>query len=161
MNLRPATIHDAQLLYDWRNDEETKAQSFNGGYIGWESHLTWFNIRLDDPNCLLYVGEEEGEPIGYIRADDWGEGSVELSYVIAPKHRGHRHGKRMVIAFVEKHLPHKRLVLRIKQGNTASEKIARALGLRPRHVRKLPGQIRPMVTWAQRDDYEQAKLRRS
>ena len=44
--LREATIGDARMLLDWRNDESTRSASLNSEEIPWEGHLAWFKRVL-------------------------------------------------------------------------------------------------------------------
>ena len=53
--LRNATIEDAQDVFNWRNDPDTRANSFNKDEIDLESHMLWFGKRLGRENTLMYI----------------------------------------------------------------------------------------------------------
>lgn len=129
VTLRPATIEDARLLFDWRNDEETRRNSINQEPVEWDGHVAWLERSLLSPARKLYIAQQDGMPVGTVRADLQEDGSYELSWTVAPEARGKGIGKTMVMQFVAEVLPDAALLATIQEGNTASEKIAAALGL--------------------------------
>ena len=46
--LREATIEDARMLLDWRNDELTRSVSLGSEKIPWDGHLAWFKRVFAD-----------------------------------------------------------------------------------------------------------------
>jgi len=138
VSLRLATIKDAKLLLAWRNDPLTREASRNSGEVPWENHVAWLekSVAWLEKSLLmserkLYIAEEAGVPVGTVRADRLANGVQELSWTIAPEARGRGLAKEMVFLFVRKILPGESLLAVVKAGNTASEKIAEALGLHP------------------------------
>jgi RimJ/RimL family protein N-acetyltransferase len=119
MKLRPATIDDARILFDWRNDELTRAMSVNSDPVEWEGHVKWLTARLQRDEPGLFIAEDS-EPVGTIRID--GE---EISYTVAPSHRGRGVAKAMLSVaqdlFGQK-------VARIKAENVASIRAAAGAG---------------------------------
>ena len=135
LHIRPATIEDAKMLFEWRNDVETRRMSGSTAPLSWEGHLEWFNKTLSGgfPGRNVYIVEfSRGDPVGTVRSDERTDGFTEVSYTVSPAWRGKGLGKRMVTQFAREHLRGKKLAARIKKGaNPASEAIARALGLKP------------------------------
>ena len=129
--LRPATMDDAKILFDWRNDPLTRQHSHNSGEVPWKSHLAWLQTSLANPARTLYIAESDGTAVGTVRADLLEGGEYELSWTVAPEARGKGFGKQMVLQFAREMLSGKRLLAEVKRGNIASEKIAQALGLSP------------------------------
>jgi RimJ/RimL family protein N-acetyltransferase len=128
------------MLFDWRNDEETRRTSLTTAPLKWEEHRTWLR-KMVSGECKgrsLYVVElGKGEPIGTVRSEEREDGLTEVSYTVAPSWRGKGLGTEMVVQFAREQLQGKKLVAQIKKGaNPASEKIARALGLAP--YREIP-----------------------
>lgn len=152
LRIRPCTKDDARLLFDWRNDEGTRAMSGDTSPLSWESHLEWFTIVFSggfSGRSIYIVENAGGEPIGTVRSDLREDGFTEVSYTIAPEWRGKGFGKRMVLQFAKEHLASTKLAARIKKGvNPSSESIAAALGLRPtlKIERKNPSEP-PIVEW--------------
>lgn len=123
MNLRRATLQDAERLFAWRNDPVTRANSRNEAEICWNDHLQWLSRTLASKS-LLYVAEEDGTPVGTCRIDQDGE----ISWTVAPEHRGKGHGREMVRLVSES--ADRPLLAEIKASNSASLKIVQDLGFR-------------------------------
>lgn len=151
VHVRRATMDDARRLFDWRNDEETRAQSRTTEPVQWEGHVKWLEHSLKKPPevRLLCIAEKDGEPIGTVRADMRNDGCTEISYTIAPAARGRGLSKPMVLAFVQQFLAGRKIVADIKKGHVPSESVAHALGLTPvsESPSEDPSDPRPMVEW--------------
>ncbi len=91
ITMRPASMDDADLLLEWRNDPVTRANSKTTNAVQRDAHISWLTARLqrDQPN--LYVAEDD-EPVGTIRID-----GDEVSYTVAPEHRGKGYATTMLI----------------------------------------------------------------
>jgi GNAT superfamily N-acetyltransferase len=87
---RPATLQDARLLWQWRNDPVTRAGSRNSGPVPWLEHLAWVESSLTREDRLLLVLEDETGPAGTVRWDlgQEGEREWEVSITVAPERRG-------------------------------------------------------------------------
>jgi len=89
LQFRKADVNDARLLWEWANDSETRANSFNVAPILWESHLTWLYNKLNDTECIIYIAEnEQGSPVGQIRFDKSNEADWSVSVSIGKNYRG-------------------------------------------------------------------------
>ena len=119
LKVRPATIQDAELLFGWRNDPQTRANSINTGDAPWEGHLHWLRASLKNPDRQLLVAERDGVPVGTVRID----GGDELSWTVAPEHRGVGLGSE-IVALVAKRGDR----AQIKCDNFASQRIAKRAG---------------------------------
>ncbi len=129
LQLRPATVDDAQRLFDWRNDEETRRNSITPEPVEWDGHVAWLQRSLDNPARKIYIVEADTLPSGTVRADLIDDGAYELSWTVAPEARGKGVGKAMVMQFVKDVLSGARIIATVQDGNIGSEKIAQALGL--------------------------------
>jgi UDP-2,4-diacetamido-2,4,6-trideoxy-beta-L-altropyranose hydrolase len=70
LKLRPVCRNDCELLWKWANDPEVRMASFSSEPIPWGQHVEWFNRRIDDPNCLIYIAlNSQNVPIGQVRYD--------------------------------------------------------------------------------------------
>jgi RimJ/RimL family protein N-acetyltransferase len=125
--LRRAAVTDAERLYRWRTDPATRAASRNTATIEFEGHQAWLVKTLADPNRQIYVAEYRGEPIGTVRADKVDSG-WQLSWTVAPESRGRGFGIRMVRLLAASIRGSIEAVT--KPGNTASIRIAEAVGMR-------------------------------
>ncbi len=131
MKFRKAKKSDAQRLFEWRNDPLTRASSLTTEPIVWSKHLEWLKKTLRNPEReILIAVNEGGSETGTVRFDKLQEdGSIELSWTVAPEWRGKGVGKEIVTAALA--LPFavaKKVRARIKSDNVASQRIAQAVG---------------------------------
>jgi RimJ/RimL family protein N-acetyltransferase len=126
IRLRLATIQDADLLLEWRNDPETRNASHNTGEVQREDHVSWLTKTLNDASRQLFVAEEIGVPVGTVRAD-LADGVHELSWTVAPSARGRGVAKRMVALLASQ--ISEPIRAEVKSGNTASTRISEHAGL--------------------------------
>jgi RimJ/RimL family protein N-acetyltransferase len=91
--ISPATIDDARRLFEWRNDDLTRAMSKNTEPVAWEQHIAWLSARLCRDQHGLAIAFLDGRPIGTLRID-----GDEISYTVAPNYRRRGHGRGMLIA---------------------------------------------------------------
>lgn len=120
ITLRPATMNDAQCLFDWRNDPLTRANSVNSDPVEWSGHVAWLERRLSRDEPGLFVAVEGDELVGTVRIDD-----DEISYTVSPDHRGRGLATAMLMlayeAFGQK-------IAKIKPENRASIRAAEKAG---------------------------------
>jgi RimJ/RimL family protein N-acetyltransferase len=89
--LRAATLDDAKVLLEWRNDPLTRAMFKTSDVVEWDEHVRWLSARLSRSEPHLYVAEVDGVPAGTIRID-----GDALSYTVAPGQRGRGVATRML-----------------------------------------------------------------
>jgi RimJ/RimL family protein N-acetyltransferase len=88
VTLRPAESEDCRRLWQWANDPEVRSLSFSHDPIPWERHVEWFQSRLRDPACLLFIGcDDTGTPVGQVRLD-LGSDEATISVSVRPESRG-------------------------------------------------------------------------
>lgn len=127
MHLRPASMNDAQRLFDWRNDPETRANSLNSDVLAWEDHIAWLQRVLANPDRQLFVAEVDGVSVGTGRADRSVD-ATELSWTIAPEARRKGYGYLLVHQLLA--LTSGLRIAQVKDNNHASRRIAEACGFR-------------------------------
>src|SRR2546426_7001581 len=97
ISLRRASWADLEMLLEWRNARMTRQGSHNIEEVTRDQHERWLEAILKNPNRQLCIAEEDGMPVGTVRADlDPSDGSHELSWTVSPKARGRGLGKEMV-----------------------------------------------------------------
>jgi RimJ/RimL family protein N-acetyltransferase len=121
IKIRPATENDVDLLFKWRNDEQTRRMSKNNAPVPWDEHLAWLDRRLKMSRPNLFVFEMGGQPVATFRIDD-----KDLSYTVAPEHRGRGIAKLMLN---EVRLRFGCLRAQISSANVPSIKAARTAGM--------------------------------
>ncbi|RMG69686.1 MAG: GNAT family N-acetyltransferase, partial [Chloroflexi bacterium] len=88
IRLREIREEDCRLLWEWTNDPEVRAASFDSEPIPWVTHANWFTKKLQDPNSYIFVAiDRQDTPIGQVRFDRNDEDAV-ISINIAPNKKG-------------------------------------------------------------------------
>lgn len=118
-----------QILFDWRNDPETRRSSVQQEEISLATHTEWFTKSLNNPNRRIYMGQLGSSLVGMVRFDldeklerkGW-----ELSWSVAPMWRGQGIGKELVKQATE--LVNHNLWAKILLDNKNSMKVAEFAG---------------------------------
>lgn len=125
---RRASLEDKDILFTWRNNEETRAMSVNTAPVHYETHIKWLEKSLSNEDRMIFIAEIEAVPVGTVRFDRKSDG-WEMSWTVAPEKRRQGIGKAMVKAAVEigKKTPGK-LYASMKHMNIASRVVAKYAG---------------------------------
>lgn len=133
VRIRPAIRADEAMIYRWANDPVTRANSFVPVSFSFEQHQRWFRSRLEDPETVLFIGENGSGALGEVRFDRGeAEAEAEVSITVAPNHRGGV-GRIILAAAIEafdQAFPGSALLARTKPSNVASQRIFLACGFR-------------------------------
>lgn len=130
--LRRAEEKDCRFLFDLRNEEEVRKNSFQTQPIPYEQHETWFRRKLSEKQTKIFILELEQQPAGQVRIDICGE-KAEISYALCRGARGHGYSKWMLS---ELELRARKdgwcsgLIAEVKRENIASRKIFQSLEYR-------------------------------
>jgi RimJ/RimL family protein N-acetyltransferase len=127
LELRNATREDWRLLLKWRNDADTCRWSRTGTKVEEAEHRAWLAGVLADSDRQLLIGELDGCPVGTARLDR-SSGAIELSWTVSPEMRGKGYGGALVRLALQRANGYVFAI--IHHENTASERIARAVGMR-------------------------------
>jgi spore coat polysaccharide biosynthesis predicted glycosyltransferase SpsG len=98
VTMRPATEADAEELWRWRNDPDTRANSRSHEPVPLPDHLRWLRASLARGDRQLLVGEVDEVPVGTVRWDLERPGEWEVSITVAPESRGQRLGAPLLAA---------------------------------------------------------------
>jgi RimJ/RimL family protein N-acetyltransferase len=90
--------------------------------VAWPAHIKWLKSAIDDPKRALYIARQD-QPIGSGRIDQLDD-CVELSWTIAPEHRGAGLGAALVCALIDR-APDGAVIAQIKSANGPSLALAR------------------------------------
>lgn len=78
-----------KLLWNWVNEPEVRASSFQSDPISWKDHVRWFGRKMADSNCHMYIAlDNNGTPIGQVRCEIQNDDIAVVSISIARGHRG-------------------------------------------------------------------------
>lgn len=92
LTCRQARMEDAELLWRWANDPETRRNSFNKSPIPYPEHLAWLQARLRSATTRLWIFSHDDTPVGQVRCDVAGT-VAEVHISLAPERRGRGYGK--------------------------------------------------------------------
>jgi RimJ/RimL family protein N-acetyltransferase len=128
---RPATLKDARLLWQWRNDPVTRSGSRSPEEVSWDDHLRWLTSSLARSDRLLLVVQDADGPVGTVRWDlergaegpTDGGSEWEVSITVAPHRRGNSLGRPLLraaeLALSEQVLSEVALPEAMRSGGTA------------------------------------------
>ena len=85
--IRSASLADARFVFDLSNEALVRRNSANSKEIRWEDHVQWFVRMLASPDCIFYIVESAGGPIGQVRFNRRERG-WECSGSLLPAWRG-------------------------------------------------------------------------
>ncbi len=122
--LRPVTRQDCALLWNWANDPVARKASFSSESIPWFRHTQWFNEKIQDPNCRIFIAtNSDGTPVGRVRLDLVQSNSAIVNVNVAPEFRRVGYGSALIKEVVKaafEQLELKELHAFIKPENEAS-----------------------------------------
>jgi UDP-2,4-diacetamido-2,4,6-trideoxy-beta-L-altropyranose hydrolase len=95
LTLRRAASGDVMTYYGWANDPVVRANSINSSPISLQAHVRWFEDRIKDPDCFLFVLEASRLPLGQIRFDRTSEG-LTINYSLDSVVRGRGWAKKLL-----------------------------------------------------------------
>ena len=137
MKLRPATPTDCDRYFEWVNDPEVRANSFNQEPIQYDVHVRWFYRKLETKDQLWVATKPESgtthlnqtgdececdhKPVGQIRFEQH-PNHTEIHYSIDKEHRGQGNGRRMIQMALSQ-ISTWPVVAQVKQTNRASRNI--------------------------------------
>ncbi|MBU1564933.1 MAG: GNAT family N-acetyltransferase [Proteobacteria bacterium] len=87
-SLRKALASDARTVFHWRNDPSIVAKGFLQRPVGWDEHATWFTDLIKSDTRLMFILEQNEDPVGQMRFDLESDVSAEISIYMAPGHEG-------------------------------------------------------------------------
>lgn len=142
LSFRFATAEDADLYYEWANDELVRANSYNQDKIEYTGHVDWFNRKLKSIYCRFYLFfNNKKEPVGQVRIDKQGD-EVIIGISIDSKHRGNSYGVEMLKKASANYLHYfseAEIIAYIKCENNASYRIFIDAGFRNEEIVDMNG----------------------
>ncbi len=142
LSLRHANETDALVYFVWANDPMVRSSANNSDSIDLVKHQQWFNGKLNDKNCFLYVMEANGLPVGQVRFDvHRDEATIDYSLDVIVRGRGW--AKHLVKLGMDK-LASRRSVFfqaSVKSGNIASAAVFASLGFSEISIDRQNGNI--------------------
>jgi len=94
LRLRPVRNEDRRLLWEWANDPDVRAASFTSDPIEWETHVSWFDAKMEDSCgttkiCRMFIAEDgEGIAVGQIRFERRADAEWDVGISLSKDMRG-------------------------------------------------------------------------
>jgi UDP-2,4-diacetamido-2,4,6-trideoxy-beta-L-altropyranose hydrolase len=129
--IRAAASGDRSLVWKWRNDPVTRANSRNSNILSRDDHDAWYAETMVSSDHLMLIGVVENEPFGVARFDRTAGSEFEVSINLASHRRGAGLGRRLLscaCAVFEQRVEHANLFAEIKIGNSVSRRLFEACG---------------------------------
>lgn len=125
-DLRPATMADADQLFEWANDPVTRANSRSTAAISRYEHQRWMDLNVAHgyPTHLVMIAENDYGPVGVVRfdADKFDILAFHVSLTVAPAERAKGHGFAM-LQHACQIMQDSTLLAEIRSSNVASQQI--------------------------------------
>ena len=126
LSLRDADIKDSELLFNWVNEINVRANSITQEPIIWKNHLKWFAKKLKDSETKIFILAFGDNSLGQIRIDLI-DNYWNIDYSIDNKFRGKGLGKEIVRLLINKFESYK-FKATVKKQNKASLNVFINLG---------------------------------
>jgi len=96
-----ATQNDLKLYWVWANDNKVRENALIKEAIPFDEHVIWFEKKLVDNKCSLFLIFVENCPIGQVRFEIKKD-IARIDYSIAKQFRGRRMAKRLMSEAINK-----------------------------------------------------------
>lgn len=140
--LRAPRFLDSHDLWLIANDAETRRQSYRSDPIPWETHRTWFEAKLHDPDSRIWIAESGGRLVGIFRYQTTPNGETVVGVQVAPEFRGRGFGADLIRRGSDRAFRFdgsKKLIAEIKTANPTSRKAFEKAGYRLAGERTIEG----------------------
>lgn len=98
LTLRPVSKEDCMLVWEWANDPDVRNFSFSSDPILWEDHVRWFNLKLNDSHCIIYIAlNKQGSALGQIRYDLINQKDAIISIIVDKEYRHQGYGTKLIL----------------------------------------------------------------
>ncbi len=129
--MRKAERRDADLLFQWVNEDLVRQNSFSTKEILYSEHIRWYEGILKRNDIKQYIYMVDNVPVGGVRITVTGE-QAEIGYSICVENRCMGYGKEMLALLqktVKEDFPQiKKLIAKVKPENVASQKTLEDVG---------------------------------
>lgn len=96
LKLREAELEDAEVIFNWVMDKETRRNAPNPKPFSFSSHKKWFEQKIQS-NDLILIAEAGQNKIGILRFDvNQNKDEIDVSIVVNPDFRGKGFGAKII-----------------------------------------------------------------
>ena len=95
---RKANLSDVNLYFNWSNDPEVRAKSFDSSIIKWEDHVKWFTEKISNPDYFFYIFQNKNlDYIGQVRINKINDKDAVIGVSVCSEQRGMGYGSIILI----------------------------------------------------------------
>ncbi|MCI5641357.1 MAG: GNAT family N-acetyltransferase, partial [Lachnospiraceae bacterium] len=126
---------EKEKLFLWCNDPECRNNSLQTHIITYSEHCAWFDRKIADPNCYMYIAKIDNQDVGQVRVEVCDEKGI-ISYSVAKEFRGQGMGKMMLHLLEQQRDIEEKvkcLAATVKKQNVGSIRCFTALGYQEKH----------------------------
>lgn len=120
IDFREINIRDCELLFKWVNEKSVRKNSNTPELIKLENHIEWFNNKINDENCKIFIIIKNNIEVGQIRVEILKDIGI-IDYSIDKIFRGQGIGTE-ALKFIKLKLNNINLVGMVKKENKPSIK---------------------------------------
>ena len=133
LSMRLAGRQDSKYIWQWRNDEQTRAMSINTEYVEFAQHCAWYDKELDSDTSVVLIAflSDTSTRVGMVRFDSRLDSALaEVSINLNPDFRGLGLSSAVLSLAIAKFLPEgiKTVVAKVKLENTPSQALFEKMG---------------------------------
>ncbi len=88
IQLRPVTLADAALVYQWRNDPFIVSVGTTQRAVAWEEHLNWFRQTVAGKSRKMFIIEINSIAAGQVRFDRRDDADCVISVYLLEQFTG-------------------------------------------------------------------------
>ncbi len=134
LTIKKANISDIIQIRIWRNNKESRKNSFNKNYIDHKEHAKWFFENFFNNKKLLFIGiNKNNHKIGITKLDKINKKLMEVSININPNFRRSGYGQSLLYETVKKAFEKNasiKILSRILKKNYKSIKLFKKIGFK-------------------------------
>ncbi len=102
IEFRSVKEEDFRMIWEWANNPETRANSFESAAIPWEQHRKWCESKINTVYCSFWIASNhDREQVGVVRFDHH-DREATISVSVAPHARGRGYGRKIIESACER-----------------------------------------------------------
>lgn len=131
LELRPAKMDDAALIFRWRNDPFIVVRGSSQRRVTWEEHRHWFGSSLNSAQRRIYVVTVDGDAAGQVRFDKRDDLDCVISAYLLERWSGRGLGVRSILRgcdLIFRAWPVQRILAFVREDNPPAQAAFRKAG---------------------------------
>ncbi len=121
IRLKKCTPKDSDFLFKLANDKTVREASLNTGPISASEHADWFDKKMQDPKCNIYILYKGSTPLATLRTQEKGH-FITLSLAVEKTYRSKKYANILLGLYFDSPMTKSHLAL-VKRDNLSSNKL--------------------------------------